>query len=77
MKLKKIQVLAQSQTGGTIQVRLEKATGTLIAEVKIPKGSGWNTAEAKVQKHQKGIHNIWVILKDNSPVEIDWIRFAE
>jgi hypothetical protein len=27
-------------------------------------------------KFQKGIHNLFVVLKDNNPVEIDWIQFV-
>jgi hypothetical protein len=28
-----------------------------------------------LSKYQKGIHNLVVVLKDNYPVEVDWIRF--
>ena len=75
-KLKSVQVRAISQTGGTLQIRLDKADGTLFAEIKIPKGTSWNTVDSKMLKYQKGIHNLVVMLKDNNPVEIDWIRFT-
>ncbi len=73
-KIKSIQVKAISQTGGTIQVRLEKPDGLLLAEVYIPKDTNWNTVSGKILKYQKGIHNLVVVLKDN-PVEVDWIQF--
>jgi hypothetical protein len=73
-KIKSIQVKAMSQTGGTIQVRLEKPDGLLLAEVHIPKDTNWNTVSGKILKYQKGIHNLVVMLKDN-PVEVDWIQF--
>jgi hypothetical protein len=28
-----------------------------------------------LSKYQKGIHNLVVLLKDNNPVEVDWILF--
>jgi hypothetical protein len=76
-KLKKVQVQALSENGSTLQIRLDKADGLVIAEVKIPKGINWNTVEAEVSFKQTRFHNLVAILKDNNPVEIDWIRFAD
>jgi hypothetical protein len=74
-KIKSVQVKAMSQTGGTLQVRLNKADGILLAEVNIPKGTAWNTVSARMSKYQKGINNLVVVLKDNNPVDVDWIQF--
>jgi hypothetical protein len=74
-EIKSVNVQALSQTGGALQIRIDKANGILLAEVKIPKGTGWNTVDAPLSKYQKGIHNLVVVLKDNNPVEVDWIRF--
>jgi hypothetical protein len=76
-KLKSVRVEALSQTGGILQIRIDKADGILLAEVKIPKGTGWNTVDTRLSKYQKGIHNLVVVLKDNNPVEADWIRFVK
>ena len=54
VKFKSVQVKVLSQTGGILQIRLDKADGL---------------------KFQKGIHNLVVVLKDNNPVEVDWIQF--
>ena len=75
-KIKAVRVKALSQAGGTLQIRLDKADGILFAEVKVPKGTGWKTVDAGLLKFQKGIHNLFVVLKDNNPVEIDWIQFV-
>src|SRR5690606_25699663 len=56
-KLKTVQVKARSENGGTLQIRLDKADGPVIAEVKVPKGKNWNTVEAKVSKPQTEVHN--------------------
>ena len=74
-KLKTVEVKAMSVNGGILQVRLDKADGPVIAEVKIPKSSGWNPVEAKVSKFQAGIHNLVVVLKDENRVEVDWVKF--
>ena len=74
-KLKAVQIRALSEKGGTLEIRLDKADGPLVAEVKVPKGTIWNAVETKVSKSQSGIHNLIVLLKD-SPVEIDWVQFS-
>jgi hypothetical protein len=74
-KLKKVVVKAISESGSTLQIRLDKADGPVIAEVKVPACKIWNTFEAKVSKFQVGIHHLVVALKDENNVEIDWIQF--
>jgi len=74
-KLKSVQVKAFSEKGSTFQIRLDKADGPMIAEVKVPKGTTWNTVETKVSKFESGIHNLIVVLKDENHVEIDWVQF--
>ena len=75
-KLKSVQVNASSQTGGVIQIRLDKPDGLLLAEVKIPKSAGLNIINTRLSKYQKGVHNLVIVLKDNSTVDVDWIQFA-
>lgn len=74
-KLKSINVKAASQTGGTLQIRLKKLDGPIIAQVKIPKGDEWNVVTARVKKHDAGIHNLVVVLNGDHNVEVDWIHF--
>ncbi len=73
-RLKTVQLRALSEKGATLEIRLDKVNGPLVAEIKVPKSADWNTVEAKVSKFQAGIHNLIVVLKD-SPVEIDWVQF--
>jgi hypothetical protein len=74
-KLKKVQIKAFSENGSTLQILLDKADGPMIAEVKVPKGKKWNTVEVKVSQFQSGIHNLIVVLKDETRAEIDWVKF--
>jgi hypothetical protein len=74
-KLKSVQIKTISQNGSTLQIRLDNAEGELLADIKIPKGIGWNTVNAKMLKFRKGVHNLLVLLKDNNSAEVDWVRF--
>jgi hypothetical protein len=73
-KISSVEVKAKSVTGGTIQIHADKIDGPVVAEVTIPKGNELKAIEAKVSKSQKGVHNLFVVLKD-SPVEVDWVKF--
>ena len=73
-KISSVEVKAKSAAGGTIQIHADKIDGPVVAEVKIPKGNELKSVEAKVSKSQKGVHNLFVVLKD-SPVEVDWVKF--
>jgi len=74
-KVKSVNVRALSETGATLQIRLNSVGGPIIAEVKIPKNKQWNTINAPLTGSQQGIRNLVVMLKDTGNVEIDWISF--
>jgi hypothetical protein len=74
-KLKSVQVNASAKTGGTVEFRLDKTDGPLLAEVKIKKGEKWGLSNAKIADALSGVHNIIIISKHESPVEIDWVKF--
>jgi hypothetical protein len=73
--LKAVLVNTISETGGTLQIRTGSADGNIVAEVQIPKSSEWKLAKAAVVKVPKGIQNLFVTLKDDTQVSVDWIRF--
>ncbi|ANI88787.1 alpha-N-arabinofuranosidase [Arachidicoccus ginsenosidimutans] len=73
--LKILAVRAFSATGGAIQIRADDINGTVIAEAKIPKGDDWKEIKATVKKYESGIHNLFIVVKNNSNVAIDWISF--
>jgi hypothetical protein len=74
-KLKSVNLRASSKTGGTLQLRLNKFDGPLIAQVEIPKSDEWNIVNSPLSAFRPGIHDLIVLLKDNNNVEIDWINF--
>ncbi len=74
-KFKSVNIRAMSKTGGTLQIRLDKADGPVIARVEIPKSDEWNTVNSSLTKYEPGLHNLIVQLKNDNDVEIDWISF--
>jgi len=74
-KLKTVQVNSKSEKGGTLEIHLDKADGTLLSEVKIPKSEDWKMVDAKISKLNPENHNLVVVLKTDNPIEVDWIRF--
>jgi beta-xylosidase len=72
---KYIKIRTKSKTGGTLQIRLNKVNGPIIAKVKIPKSNNWQTITSPLSEYTSGIHNIIVQLQDNKNVAVDWIRF--
>ena len=70
-----MQIKALSATGTTIQIRLNTAEGHLLSEVTIPGDTEWEIVKNPLEKFESGIYNLVVVLKDENPVEIDWINF--
>ncbi|MBL0180757.1 MAG: family 43 glycosylhydrolase [Chitinophagaceae bacterium] len=73
--LRYVAVKAISETGGILQIRLDSINGPLVAEVKITGGADWKLSKAPVIKFWPGVHNLFIVLKDNRRVEADWVRF--
>ena len=74
-KLNSVSARTISETGGVIEIRIDAADGKLLAEVNVAKNSNWNMAEAKLSESPTGVHDLFVILKDDKNVEIDWVKF--
>ncbi len=73
--LKNITINAQSEKGGTIQIRVNSITGPLLAEIKIAPGNNWAITKKAISKSQNGVQHLFVISKTDSPVAIDWVSF--
>ncbi|HLO59996.1 MAG TPA: family 43 glycosylhydrolase [Bacteroidales bacterium] len=76
-KPKSIEVYCKSQSGGTIQIRLDKPDGIPVAQIEAGGKTDWKKSNVRVKKASPGIHDIYIHSTGNSPVEIDWIRFLK
>jgi hypothetical protein len=74
-KLSLVQVKALSSAGGVLELRLDQPNGPMIAEVRVPKEGEWAVQEAALFSFSPGIHHLFITPKENSSMEIDWVRF--
>ena len=74
-KFKLVTLRTLSKTGGTIQIRLDKINGPIVAQIEIPKINNWKIINASLSEYKPGIHNLIVLLKNDKNVEIDWMSF--
>jgi hypothetical protein len=72
---KSVNIRAVSTTGATLVIRTKDASGPVLAEVMIPKGSDWSTVKKSIAAVQPGIKNLVLQLKSEGKVEVDWISF--
>ncbi|HXR04706.1 MAG TPA: family 43 glycosylhydrolase [Verrucomicrobiae bacterium] len=72
-KLKSVNVRADSAMGGSVQIRLDKVGGPVLAKVKI--GKAWKIYHSKAVGVPTGIHDLVVTQSGNNNVELDWISF--
>jgi hypothetical protein len=74
-KFKAVSVNAESDKGSTLEIRLDKIDGPLIAKVKIAKSADWQLAKSALVKMPSGKHDIFVTLIGTNPASVDWIKF--
>jgi hypothetical protein len=73
--LSSIHVKTASSSGGLIEIRLDKIDGPLAAKIEIDKTTGWKVINSTLANIPSGVHNLVVVLKENSNIELDWICF--
>jgi hypothetical protein len=75
-KPKTVSLRGVSTAGATLQIRLDNATGPVIAEVTVPKGGAWQDIKAPILAFKPGTHALFVAPKSKvAAVEVDWVRF--
>jgi hypothetical protein len=75
-ELNSISIQACSQTGSTIDIRIDEMDGPLIAQVDIPENTDWDVVSSKLLEIPDGIHDLFVISKKAANIEIDWIKLG-
>ena len=73
--LKSVNIKAVSETGGKLEICMDKADGPVIATINIPKSNKWEIINSRVSAVPKGVHNLVLKLKNNKNVGIDWLKF--
>ncbi|MGY2134713.1 family 43 glycosylhydrolase [Hymenobacter sp. HD11105] len=73
--LKTVTLRVAAAAGATVQLRVDGATGPMLAQVTVPKGGQWQEIKAPLSAFRPGRHTLLVSPKTNTPVEIDWVKF--
>ena len=83
--IRQLKYRAEPQSGGEIEVRLDKADGPLISSVKIPPGiakdpDGWKEFRSDLNE-TKGVHDLFFVFKTQAEKKLnlfnlDWIYFS-
>jgi len=70
--------LASKNSGGTIEVRLGSATGTLVGTVEVPNTGGWQTWETVTAdlESAEGTHDVYIVFKTSGSwvCNINWLQ---
>jgi hypothetical protein len=75
-KPKTVSLRGTSAAGATVQIRLDNATGPVVAEIAVPKSTAWQEVKAPVLAFKPGTHALYVMPKSSAAaVEVDWVRF--
>jgi hypothetical protein len=72
---KVVKLRAESIEGGTLELRLDYATGPVVAQIQIPKNTGWKLMQASLKRTITGRHHLVATLKDGNTVTLDWLQF--
>jgi hypothetical protein len=72
---RKVVVRAKSAKGGTLQFRANSLDGPVIANVSIPRSDDWTNVASPILAKQRGVRNLFVVAKDEMPLDVDWVRF--
>ncbi len=73
--LTSVDVKAISGTGSSVEIRLDKVDGRVIAQVGIMKSRDWGVVNTVLSDIPSGIHDLFILLLENKSIEIDWISF--
>ena len=73
--LRRVQARATAAKGTTIEIRVDREDGPLLAHVKVGQSAGWKIASANLRHSPRGVHDLFVIQAGRNPVDLDWIRF--
>jgi hypothetical protein len=66
---------ANSTNGGTVQIHADKLNGPLIGKVTVIPGKNWQLVAGRLAKPTPGVHDLFFVLTNAGPVDIDWVTF--
>ena len=73
--LKAVSVRAVAPEGGTLEIRVDKTDGPVLAQIKIDKGGDWKIVKANLSNAPAGLHNLIVTQGDEGKVDVNYVSF--
>ncbi|PAP75039.1 family 43 glycosylhydrolase [Rubrivirga marina] len=70
-----VRLRVRSESGGTVKVRVGRDGAYTTADIELDAGDGWRTVEAPIENVPTGVRDVWVSLRSDGMVEVDWVRF--
>jgi len=72
---KKVSVRATSPEGALLAIYSGGQGGKLITRIRLKANKEWALTTHPVNNAVKGIHDLFIVLESETPVNIDWIKF--
>ncbi|HET7811794.1 MAG TPA: family 43 glycosylhydrolase [Steroidobacteraceae bacterium] len=72
---KSIEARVKATGKSSIEVRLDKPDGPVLALVVVDPNGDWTVAKGSANRIPKGVHDLFVSGAGAEPVEVDWISF--
>jgi hypothetical protein len=73
--LKTLIVKNLSIDGSTMEIHADQLNGPLIAKINLGKASNWTYTRTIISKSPVGVHDLFIVVTNANPAEVDWIRF--
>lgn len=70
-----IETNAVTNSRNVLELRVDAQDGPLLGQMQIKKTQGMEIVKTKLKNKPTGIHDIFILLKTDQAVSIDWIRF--
>jgi hypothetical protein len=64
-----------SAAGGVVEIRVDRVDGPLVARIEIPKTADWSLSRSTLSESPTGVHDMFLVLRDGTNMEIDWVKF--
>jgi len=74
-KPKYMSVRANFSNGSILEIHADSSNGPLISCVELGKLNAWSLIKTRLTNSPVGIHDLFIVLKNGNPCELDWIRF--
>ena len=66
---------AKADGKGKLELRLNSTDGPVLAKINTPELQKWSNVAVDLQKYEAGIHDLILVSKSKTPIEIDWVKF--